>query len=105
MLQEFIEATEELTNQMTYGRKSSWFLQPKPQAEGNSVGKVEDVRSVVHQYPFSSEFQRMGVVVQRALSSELMLYMKGAPEKIADLCDKSTGKQNSIVFRVCFKIA
>ena len=48
--------------------------------------------SVVHQYPFSSEFQRMSVVVQRALSLDLTLFLKGAPEKVADLCTKSSGK-------------
>ena len=28
-MQEFIEASDEVTSRMTYGRKSDWFLQPK----------------------------------------------------------------------------
>ena len=45
--------------------------------------------AVIHQYPFSSEAQRMTVIVQT--SNSLSLYVKGAPEKIVSLCDPSTG--------------
>lgn len=51
------------------------------------------VYAVVHQYPFSSEAQRMSSVVQCA--DALTLYVKGAPEKIVSLCDPRTSMYNT----------
>ncbi|KAG2462066.1 AT134 ATPase, partial [Polypterus senegalus] len=45
---------------------------------------------VLQQFPFSSSLQRMSVVTHMLDSDELILYMKGAPEKVASLCQPET---------------
>ncbi|XP_028650762.1 probable cation-transporting ATPase 13A4 [Erpetoichthys calabaricus] len=45
---------------------------------------------VLQQFPFSSSLQRMSVVTHVLGSDELILYMKGAPEKVASLCQPET---------------
>ena len=42
------------------------------------------------QFPFSSSLQRMSVVVRDANESNFVLYTKGSPEKISELCRPET---------------
>ncbi|XP_057713191.1 polyamine-transporting ATPase 13A3-like [Corythoichthys intestinalis] len=48
----------------------------------------------VRQFPFSSALQRMSVVVQQLGQKHLDVYMKGAPETVANLCKAHTVPQN-----------
>jgi len=52
---------------------------------------------IVRQFPFSSNLQRMSVLVRILGADGMEVYAKGAPEKIATLCLKHTG---SYVFYV-----
>ncbi|MGH0145029.1 UNVERIFIED_CONTAM: hypothetical protein FKN15_033064, partial [Acipenser sinensis] len=45
---------------------------------------------VLQQFPFSSGLQRMSVVTQELGSDELVVYLKGAPERVASLCRPET---------------
>jgi len=49
---------------------------------------------IIRSLDFKSEFARMGVVVEVESTNELMLFVKGAPEIIADLCRPSTVPHN-----------
>ncbi|MBN3290525.1 AT134 ATPase, partial [Polypterus senegalus] len=57
---------------------------------GPSVRAPVDGILVLQQFPFSSSLQRMSVVTHVLDSDELILYMKGAPEKVASLCQPET---------------
>lgn len=45
---------------------------------------------IIKRFEFSSKFQSMGVIVKNCLDDSFRFYMKGAPEKIAQLCLSST---------------
>lgn len=45
---------------------------------------------ILRQFPFSSSLQRMSVVTRQFSGSQYVVYAKGAPEKIASLCDPNT---------------
>jgi cation-transporting ATPase 13A3/4/5 len=45
---------------------------------------------IVRQFTFSSNLQRMSVIVRRLDESDMTLYCKGAPEKICTLCRSET---------------
>jgi cation-transporting ATPase 13A2 len=45
---------------------------------------------ILRQFPFSSSLQRMSVVTRQFSGSQYVVYAKGAPEKIASLCDPTT---------------
>lgn len=47
---------------------------------------------IVRQFPFSSTLQRMSVVTRLLGEKRMDAYMKGAPEMVASLCRKETGK-------------
>lgn len=47
---------------------------------------------IVRQFPFSSTLQRMSVVTRLLGEKRMDAYMKGAPEMVASLCKKETGK-------------
>lgn len=47
---------------------------------------------IVRQFPFSSALQRMSVVARRLGEKRMDAYMKGAPEVVAGLCKRDTGK-------------
>ena len=41
-------------------------------------------------FEFDSKLQRMSVVVKNMLDGDVRAYVKGSPEKIAELCSKSS---------------
>nr|KAF6477152.1 ATPase 13A4 [Molossus molossus] len=45
--------------------------------------------AILHQFPFSSALQRMTVIVQE-LGGDRLVFMKGAPEKVASFCQPET---------------
>lgn len=45
---------------------------------------------ILRQFPFSSSLQRMSVITRQFSGSQYVVYTKGAPERIASLCDQST---------------
>ena len=47
---------------------------------------------IVRQFPFSSALQRMSVVARRLGEKRMDAYLKGAPEVVASLCKKESGK-------------
>ena len=50
-------------------------------------GQTIDI-GLVRQFPFSSEMQRMAVVVRDSREDHYEFFLKGAPEKVASLCAK-----------------
>ena len=46
--------------------------------------------AILKQFTFSSELQRMGVIVRRLGMKNMEVYVKGSPEMIATLCDTQT---------------
>ncbi|XP_051809518.1 polyamine-transporting ATPase 13A3-like isoform X1 [Acanthochromis polyacanthus] len=49
---------------------------------------------IVRQFPFSSELQRMSVVVRRLGEKHMEAFLKGAPEVVTSLCKQHTVPQN-----------
>ena len=47
---------------------------------------------VIRTFEFVSALRRMSVVVKRLKSTSMEVYVKGAPEVMAEICDKSTCK-------------
>lgn len=47
---------------------------------------------IVRQFPFSSGSQSMSVITRALHADHMVLYMKGAPEKILELCISNTSK-------------
>ncbi|XP_073929602.1 probable cation-transporting ATPase 13A4 isoform X2 [Castor canadensis] len=45
--------------------------------------------AVLHQFPFSSSLQRMTVIVQE-IGGDQLVFMKGAPERVASFCQPET---------------
>ncbi|XP_054624927.1 polyamine-transporting ATPase 13A3-like isoform X2 [Dunckerocampus dactyliophorus] len=52
---------------------------------------------IVHQFPFSSMLQRMSVVVRQLGQKHFDVYLKGAPETVANLCKPHTVPQSFTV--------
>jgi cation-transporting ATPase 13A2 len=49
---------------------------------------------VIRMFEFVSALRRMSVVVKRLKSSSMEVYVKGAPEVMADICDKDSCKRS-----------
>lgn len=49
---------------------------------------------ILRQFPFSSSLQRMTVITRQFSGDQYIVYTKGAPEKIASLCDPKTIPDN-----------
>jgi cation-transporting ATPase 13A2 len=45
---------------------------------------------VIRTFEFVSALRRMSVIVKRLRSSSMEIYVKGAPEVMADICDKES---------------
>lgn len=45
---------------------------------------------IMKRFEFDSKLQRMSVVVKNMLDGDVRAYVKGSPEKIAELCRKSS---------------
>ena len=45
---------------------------------------------VIRTFDFVSALRRMSVIVKRLKSNSMEIYVKGAPEVMAEICDKST---------------
>ncbi|XP_068137274.1 probable cation-transporting ATPase 13A5 [Hyperolius riggenbachi] len=46
--------------------------------------------SILHQFPFASSLQRMSVITKVIGETKLTVYLKGAPEVVAQLCKQET---------------
>ncbi|CAC5383952.1 ATP13A2 [Mytilus coruscus] len=46
---------------------------------------------IIRQFTFSSSLQRMSVITRKIDDDHMVLYCKGAPEKVTSLCDPETG--------------
>ncbi|RDX48098.1 P-type ATPase [Lentinus brumalis] len=49
---------------------------------------------VIRTFEFASALRRMSVIVKRLKSTSMEIYVKGAPEVMAEICDKSTFPQD-----------
>uniref|UniRef100_A0A4W3IJR9 ATPase 13A3 n=1 Tax=Callorhinchus milii TaxID=7868 RepID=A0A4W3IJR9_CALMI len=90
----FEEATEEETalhNQImpTVVRPSKQLLD-EPTAVPDHEMQASYEIGIVRQFPFSSALQRMSVVARVLGEKRMDVYVKGAPETIADLCKVET---------------
>ena len=47
---------------------------------------------VIRTFDFLSSLRRMSVVVKRLKSTSMEIYVKGAPEVMAEICDKASCK-------------
>ena len=47
---------------------------------------------VIRTFEFVSALRRMSVIVKRLKSTSMEVYVKGAPEVMAEICDKSSCK-------------
>ena len=45
---------------------------------------------VIRAFEFVSALRRMSVIVKRLKSTSMEIYVKGAPEVMVDICDKSS---------------
>lgn len=65
---------------------NSKFEQVTPIVKSNSSNEI----AIVKQFTFSSSLLRMSVLTKSLDQNFMHVYTKGAPEKIADLCNKDT---------------
>jgi P-type E1-E2 ATPase len=49
---------------------------------------------LIKKFEFSSELQRMSVVVRNNIDREILCYIKGSPESIQSLCDEESIPKN-----------
>lgn len=56
----------------------------------NANQKCQRDVGILRQFPFSSSLQRMSVITRQFSGNQYVVYAKGAPEKIASLCDPKT---------------
>ncbi|XP_041480134.1 probable cation-transporting ATPase 13A3 [Lytechinus variegatus] len=77
-------------NKDALGRSSTFGSQPGPGSNtpNDEVNPYEI--GIIRQFPFSSNLQRMSVITQTKDTKHMEVYVKGAPETIARLCDQST---------------
>uniref|UniRef100_A0A8C8S2F2 Cation-transporting ATPase n=1 Tax=Pelusios castaneus TaxID=367368 RepID=A0A8C8S2F2_9SAUR len=61
------------------------IIKPGPKASNVPVEGI----AVLHQFPFSSALQRMSVIAQE-IGGEQQVFMKGAPETVAEFCRPET---------------
>ncbi|XP_058890267.1 probable cation-transporting ATPase 13A4 isoform X2 [Acipenser ruthenus] len=80
------EATGWVVDEDAERGTQSVLMKPGPQANKAPVAGV----LVLQQFPFSSGLQRMSVVTQELGSDKLVVYLKGAPERVASLCRPET---------------
>ncbi|XP_070560525.1 polyamine-transporting ATPase 13A3-like isoform X2 [Ptychodera flava] len=57
-----------------------------PQSDDRAPSKL----GIIRQFTFSSAFQRMSVITQEQNSNSMRIYVKGAPEKVASLCENQS---------------
>lgn len=50
---------------------------------------------VIRTFDFVSSLRRMSVIVKRLRSSAMEVYVKGAPEVMVEICDKSSRELSS----------
>lgn len=76
----------------SFGSETPIEEMSQPESGSNSPTQEENLFEIgiIRQFPFSSNLQRMSVITQTKDTKHMEVYVKGAPEKIASLCDQST---------------
>lgn len=77
-----------IDNKMMSSRKPSYI------SSDSYANEKQYELAIIKRYDFESKLQRMSVIVKNKLDQSFRAYVKGSPEKIADLCDKSTLPEN-----------
>ena len=77
----------------------------RPRMVGSPGGCPEDSEiAIVKQLAFDPRFQNMSVITKQKLIEGYSLYMKGAPKKIARLCDPNTGNSKYFFMNIRHKL-
>ena len=61
--------------------------------EGLNYDKIRNEYEVIFTIPFSSETKRMIVVTKSKKDSNIVIYIKGSPEKVLDICNQHNDKE------------
>lgn len=78
------------------------ILVSSPLRKGERLSTTINEVAVLKQFPFESSAKRMTVVTLKKGSDHFTVYMKGAPETIASLCNPNTGTNPSLMFYLDF---
>lgn len=85
-----------LTETERYGNIVPTIVKPRSSAvDSIRIKYLEDESlplevAIIKQFTFSSELQRMSVIVRRLGMKSMEVYVKGSPEMVASLCDSAT---------------
>lgn len=75
-----------------YGMVTELLVWPRAT---NDVDPEQYELAVLKIFPFESSEQRMTVVVKAKMNSSMEIFIKGAPERVASLCNPNTGSSHS----------
>ncbi|XP_075462086.1 polyamine-transporting ATPase 13A2 isoform X2 [Ascaphus truei] len=81
--------TDQKTTEL-FGTKVLSVVKPPPLEEQPHGAKHHVPVGVLQRFPFSSSLQRMSVIAKLPGDTPAHVYMKGAPEMVASLCQSST---------------
>ncbi|XP_030071542.1 probable cation-transporting ATPase 13A4 [Microcaecilia unicolor] len=85
-----IDISGALTTNQEQVSEGSLIIKPGPKASNVTVEGI----SILHQFPFSSSMQRMSVIAELMGEDEVVVFMKGAPEKVVSFCKPETVPNN-----------
>ncbi|XP_071502237.1 polyamine-transporting ATPase 13A3-like [Diadema antillarum] len=71
------------------GKSSTFGSQPVQASTPTEESNAFEI-GIIRQFPFSSNLQRMSVITQTQDTDHMEVYVKGAPETIANMCDQTT---------------
>ncbi|KAI8975910.1 Ca-transporting ATPase [Trametes punicea] len=106
MLEEGHVAGAGVVKNKAVGDRPAALVQTVVRPPGSAQFRIEDALKgagkhahflelgVIRTFEFVSALRRMSVIVKRLKSNSMEIYVKGAPEVMADICDKSTFPSN-----------